>query len=135
MNTQRLQAVRDIIAAHPSKYDQDQYLHPCGSPACIAGWAAHLSLREGESLSRLNLPCGSYVLNERGTIAAHVMSRAGEWLGLTPLEKLAMFEGDPIDYWEDDGEMLSRPSTVQEALAMLDHAIKRQKVEWQDLSA
>ena len=133
MNIERLQTVRDTIAANADQYDQDIYLHPCGSPACIAGWAAHLSLREGERLTVRGPALGSYVVDEND-LMEHVEWRAREWLDLTRNERIDMFYGEPIDYRDDNGMLHSRTSTVGEALAMLDNAIKRQKVQWEDLS-
>ena len=134
MNIERLQTVRDTIAANADQYEQDQYLHPCGSPACIAGWAAHLSLKGDEILTVRGPALGSYVVDEND-LMEHVETRAREWLDLAREEAIEMFWGEPIDYRDDNGMQCCRPSTVEEALAMLDNAIKREKVEWPDLSA
>ena len=134
MNTERLRAVRHTIAANPSEYDQEQYLHDCGTPACIAGWAAHLSLTDGERLSQVNQSYGSCILDRHGAMVTNVSARAGGWLGLSSWEQVLMFAGHPIEYRDAGATLHCRPSTVDEALAMLDHAIETGEVRWEPLS-
>ena len=42
INVRLLQRIAHRIEATPDKYDQSIWEHPCGSPACVAGWACHL---------------------------------------------------------------------------------------------
>ena len=39
MNVTNLKKTRDHIAAHPDDYYQMRYRNPCGTPACVAGYA------------------------------------------------------------------------------------------------
>ena len=121
MNVENLKKVRDAIAQNPTTYDQRWYAHECGTPACIAGWAASLSLRDGETLNwgGIKRPDGRY---------ANPHTRAQQWLGLSPHDAGRMFDEHPV---LSGGEFRVDP-TVQEALAMLDRAIETGKVVWEE---
>lgn len=59
-------------------YDQTMWVHHCGAPACIAGHAAVLSLREDEMLNGTEIKTKA-----RGVFREDVVHRAGRWLGLS----------------------------------------------------
>ena len=132
MNIERLEQVAAAIEANMTDYDQSRWLHPCGTPACIAGWAAHLSLQEGETLREQGAICHAFV--ERGAFKGFdtVENRAREWLDLTAAEAHAMFDDMCVPI-ECDGEIEHRTPCVDEALNMLDHAIATQTVTWEAL--
>ena len=131
MNFERLKQVRDVIIANPDKFDQNAWLHNCGTPACIAGWAAHLSLQDGESLgwcapaelfaglsSEPRIPLVVDADNEFVVVGG----RAREWLGLSHEEADTLFDASPIP----GGEWVS----VHDAVATLDHAIETGNIVW-----
>ena len=129
MNVERLRQVRDAIASDPDQYDQGHYVNECGTPACIAGWAVYLSLKPGETLD-------DGLVNTRVGPFDTVHDRAKKWLGLTENESDEMFNAAPL--WEYRGEVrygcrYYKPA-VQDALAMLDHAIETGEVVWKALS-
>ena len=125
MNSERLKQVRDAIASDPDQYDQGYYVNECGSPACVAGWAAHLSLEPGEALGwwGLRMPDGRY---------RNPHLRAQMWLGLSSHDAGRMFDETPLWVNREDRSIYDEP-TVQEALAMLDHAIETGEVVWKRL--
>ena len=131
MNFARLDQVKAAIIENPGKYDQSAWLHGCGTPACIAGWAAHLSLQDGESLvwcgptgtdvgvwSESSVPL---VIGDTGAVF-DIAHRAKEWLGLSRDEAQIMFEADPLPWGE--------PISPDDAVAMLDHAIETGNIVW-----
>ena len=131
MNFYRLEQVKAAIIANSDKYDQSTWLHNCGTPACIAGWAASLSLQDDESLAWYR-PTGPYgdlqwdqdiplVTNSAGE-AFDIAYRARKWLWLSGEEAETMFDSDPLH----DGRIAS----PDDAVAMLDHAIETGNVVW-----
>jgi len=120
MNVEELERVSDAIAKSRS-FDQSNWRFPCGTPACIAGHAAHLH-------------GWRYTVNENGIMSEsmidgsgpntrkHVHFVAQDILGLTDEEADAMFDGQPFG---DDVE-----ATRMDALRMLDHAISHGEVKW-----
>ena len=135
MNTERLKAVRAAIAANADQYDQGLWLHECGTPACIAGWAAFLSLKPGERLISQNIAgCqAGIILDENGRQVSIVAARATNWLGLKKLQGTEMFDASPICYEDEDGEWGFREANVDEALSMLNRAIEADIVDWGEL--
>ena len=128
MNTRRLKMVREAIAADPKKYAQDVWLHECGTPACIAGWAAFLSLQAGEVLLKASADC--FVLDARGHRRSTVAETAGEWLELNWTQRREMFHGHPVVSFDANGNLHRRPASPAEALDMLDRAIIAGTVLW-----
>ena len=124
MNVERLKQVRDVIASSPDQYDQGIFAHKCGTPACIAGWAASLSLKPGEKLTWACVATG--VQSDR---VDTIPNRAAMWLDLAPHDAVKMFDGAPLWVRKGDGYGYDEP-TVQEALAMLNHAIETGEVVW-----
>ena len=124
MNSENLKQVRDAIASNPAQYDQGIYAHDCGTPACIAGWAAHLSLKPDEAL-RLS------IIQGRTRPIDTIHNRAREWLDLPLSDANDMFEPAPV-LRKEDARGYTKP-TLPEALAMLDRAIETGKVVWKEL--
>ena len=124
MNKERLAMVRDAIAANPDEYDQVSWLHRCGTPACIAGWAAHLSLEEGENLKLDTNDEGRAYVMRGSMIVGYVNDRARKWLDLGWTQANTMFMSWPF------GEEADRSPNPDEAVAMLGHAIKTGEVLW-----
>ena len=127
MNAENLKQVRDVIASNPDQYDQGFYTHRCGTPACIAGWAASLSLKPGEMLI-----ASSVATEGVGVFLNSIHNRARMWLGLSPHDAGRMFNADPLVRC-DGGDYYHDKPTVLEALAMLDHAIEAGEVVWKEL--
>lgn len=55
MNRERILALADLIEQQPhteigaaSGFNMEDFTHPCGTPACIAGWAAFMFDKEFE---------------------------------------------------------------------------------------
>ncbi|MCY4129004.1 MAG: hypothetical protein OXG15_07155 [Gammaproteobacteria bacterium] len=128
MNTELLKKVRDRIADESVHYNQDLYWEVlanrdpvmlksafdeegefCGTPCCIAG---HAIAATGAKIA------SQWKDSDFGLTAQ-------ELLRLSEKEALKMFDPRPI---KDIGS--SRRATRQEAVAMLDRAIKTGKVKW-----
>ena len=102
MNTENLKLLRAAIAESET-YSQEDFFHPCGTPACLAGHAAMLA----------DVMCPP--------AAAAAVRRAEAWLDLTVEEGDAMFDPHPLGCYVTPKE---------DALAMLDRAIETDKVLW-----
>ena len=109
MNVERLRKLRDVIAESKT-YDQSDYFHGCGTPACLAGHAAVLAHGTKRYLSK----CGRVMAT-----LAHYDAKA--WLDLTSDQSMAMFSATPMD------DLLTEKD---DALAMLDRAIETGEVRW-----
>jgi hypothetical protein len=94
MNIELLKKVRDKIATTPEAYDQSIWGRsakdaPCGTAACIAGWAAHLS---GHApLERLQN-------NGNSTSIGDIAQRE---LGIDYFERSTLFSAEPSASWPD----------------------------------
>ena len=130
MNKERLAMVRDAIAANPDGYDQVAWLHSCGTPSCVAGWAAYLSLEEDETLCIVTRDQKAYAHVMRGSLMGEyaivddVRVRAVNWLELNASQSDGMFM--PFPFGEDG----VRSPSPNEAVAMLGHAIETGEVLW-----
>ena len=122
MNVTNLKKTRDHIAAHPDGFDQTRWMHYCGTPGCIAGYAV--------------MACGGTLVPEhhqrdRCMTADGEMMRADEHaedlLELTGDQSKVMFTA--VSYGIFGGQ-----PTAAEALAMLDHAIEHGEVRWPERS-
>lgn len=103
LNIELLKAIRDKIASTPEAYDQETWGRkdgqaPCGTAACIAGWACVLSeqvsIEEARKLGR----DGEIV---RGGDVVHVSDAARQALGLDDREADVLFTALPEGEWED----------------------------------
>lgn len=140
LNIELLKAIREKIATTPEAYDQSVYARveseaPCGTAACIAGWACVLS---GEmTTDELKRRERSTDMEEFKSIA----QTASRVLGLDNLEAETLFAEDPSgcrDFDEDERDDAwpepfatkwedgFAPETV--AVAYLDHIIETGKV-------
>ena len=121
MNVTNLQKTRDYIAQHPGAYDQSNWMHDCGTPACVAGAAVAV--------------CGGTLLDEDRCITSDgenwlLPDHAEKLLALTADQRAAMFTAAPYDSFTGNFDL--EPVTAAEALAMLDHAIEHDEVRWPD---
>jgi hypothetical protein len=97
-NVELLTRVRDLIREDPSKLDMSDWARPCGTTACIAGWAVQLA---GDKLE-----FGDHQVVSRaqdGTLC-DVDTRAADLLGLNEYEVNALFyceNEDAIPYLTD----------------------------------
>ena len=120
MNTANLKKTRDYLAEHPASYSQHAWMHPCGTPACVAGMAV--------------VACGGRLVPEYSDVGeAYLASSdtrtlvpdlAQQLLGLSIDESECMFVADPYP------STRRAPPTSDEALAMLDWAIEHNEVRW-----
>lgn len=138
INTELLARVRDHILEEPRRYDQTTFGEasedaPCGTAACIAGWAAHLSGRV--SLKKLRAPMNP---------VREIRQTAQRALGLTDEEARVLFTGDPTPCWCGDkdcalggwpprfGKRYEKAKTARgrasAAAAYIDHIIATGKV-------
>ena len=106
MKVNNIKEVRDEIASKPENYNQTVVYNACGTPACIAGHAAHLATPPG---GYQNINCWDF---------------AKDFLGLTGEQATDLFSSFPYPRQHD------APATVDEALAVLDNLIETGKVRW-----
>ena len=92
------------------QYSQDKYLHPCGTPACIAGWACWM-----------NNPFDEWH-EEVGKEGYKFWKTARRILGLSFYKARVLFDQDPFD-----GNYFP---TAADAAATLRHLAETGKVEW-----
>jgi|SRR6185503_17664585 len=97
LNIELFKKIREKIAATPEAYDQETYGRreeeaPCGTAACIAGWACVLSDR----VPLLTLQRQRYISN------LDIPFLAAEALNLTVDEADILFSGNPD--WDDGAE-------------------------------
>lgn len=90
LNIELLQKVRDKIATTPEAYNQGTYgcqssLAPCGTAACIAGWACLLSGRMDTTA----------LYHFSDTEPAVIHDEAAEALGLDADDAEVLFTGEP----------------------------------------
>lgn len=105
MNIELLKAIREKIATTPEAYDQEVYGRPepsapCGTAACIAGWACVLS--DAIPITEVQ---ASNQRDRRGRInqelAQRIKTAARVALRLTIDEAEMLFTGEPEGEWFD----------------------------------
>lgn len=106
LNIELFKKIREKIATTPDAYDQETYgrrndYAPCGTAACIAGWACVLG--EAEPLETVRSLHERYVSGDK-EIVKRIPSTAKRLLGLTQEEADVLFYGDPSGYNEDTDE-------------------------------
>ena len=112
MNKQKLQSFIDYMKTVPeSEYDQTQWFHHCGTPACIAGHAAVFFGWGHEGYSKVKK-------NEQMLL---VSEAADKELGLSSNQSAWLFVGYPTD---DD------PVLVSQAVRVLQHLRDTGEVDW-----
>lgn len=142
LNIELFKKIRDKIKTAPIAYDQSVFARredsaPCGTAACIAGWACVLSGRMDEQELRRR---------ERGPLEEFetIEQTATQQLGLSPDEAEILFTETPAgtrqDWYEDGERDDGWPSPFAEqweegdlpqaeiAVAYLDHIIESGKV-------
>jgi hypothetical protein len=140
LNIELLKAVREKIATAPEAYDQGNEAYydrrsPCGTVACIGGWADILSAKNDEDRQRrmrgmVNLDRAADELGLNGT------DFYNEYSADIQTERAVLFTGDPDEHWPEpfrqqywDAEGDSDPTAVARvAVAYLDHIISTGKV-------
>lgn len=126
LNIELLKKVRDKIATTPEAYDQAIWGRsaedaPCGTAACIAGWAAHLSGNVNlEYLQTHSRDCGI------GDIAEDA-------LGLETRERYVLFASYPYQEWPEPFALnwknaVSHKERALVAVAFLDEIIETGEV-------
>lgn len=141
LNIELLKAIREKIATTPEAYDQSVFARPepaapCGTAACIAGWACVLSgAMDAEELTR----------RERSTGAMYtsISVTAKRALGIDEEDAEVLFTEDPegvrYDWHEDDERDGGWPdpfasqwedglNKASVAVAYLDHIIETGKI-------
>lgn len=99
LNIELFKAIREKIATTPEAYDQAVYgrpesAAPCGTAACIAGWACVLSGQmDTQELLRRE--------RSRGWEFDSIAETAQRVLGLSEEEADTLFEGEPGGQWDD----------------------------------
>lgn len=137
LNIELFRAVRDKIIAAPEAYDQGHEAYndnrsPCGTVACIGGWA--------DILSAPNESARRYRMNGRVNLdrAADALGLSGEdfwneYAGDVRTERAVLFTGDPDEHWPEPFATqfleADTPSQIaQVAVAYLDQIIATGKV-------
>lgn len=99
LNIELFKAIREKIATTPEAYDQAVFARtesaaPCGTAACIAGWACVLSgAMDTEELKKRE--------RDDGDLFDSISITAENALGLSEEEADTLFESDPSGEWYD----------------------------------
>lgn len=122
-----IRIVRDLILERPEQFDMEVLVfsgdpdgstvagleHPCGTVACIAGWAAFAS-------------------GYRGGENREIEQRAADFLGLE-MTRLSIFmiSGPAADLFYPSGETTDAYlATAEQAAKVLDHLIETGEIDW-----
>lgn len=126
MHTERILALADLIEKQPHTttespegFTMDNWHHDCGTPACIAGWACHVSLG------------GNVVLNKD----VNIELTARYFLGLDAEKADALFQPDLRSDFEKEDDFISATDawgdiTPEHAARTLRRLAKTGKVDW-----
>jgi hypothetical protein len=121
MNKERVLALAELIEKQPhvgkeeettEGFDMAQWFHPCGTPACIAGWT--LALKYGDWTPALQ--------DKRG--AGGVEADAADYLGLEGTQSAQLF------FVGHEAEKSLADVTPQDAAKLLRHFAETGKVDW-----
>lgn len=93
-------------------YNQKEYMHKCGTPSCLAGWAAAEYLDEHDYIDRDELP--TYT-------GWQIMHLAQKWLGINFRMKCQLFDSFPD---------IAESPTIEEAIDTLKFLAATGKVQW-----
>lgn len=125
MNIERINALADLIEQQPQSLHDDQpgfnmnrFVHHCGTPSCIAGWAAW------EALQR---PANIQETWREGERYRDVEDEAREYLGIDAETAGRLF-------WGTDGIKLE-PITKEQAARVLRHLAQTGEVDWSIVEA
>ena len=129
MNINKIKKLIDYLKAS-KMFDQTKYFHPCGTPACIAGHACIMEgyIRDnGSAFTRFSM-----VLKKGEYTSMSAEMAATKILELTYQQSQAAFSEAPYGYFEDldDENWKIKPTTVDDAIAMLENLIETGEVEW-----
>lgn len=116
----RLTLVRDTIKTRPEHFDMSIYIHDCGTPGCIAGYA--IAVATGTN----NL----YPVLDETHKSPEVL--ATDFLGLDYESASELFKPqDEYAYWLADKNFCSDELvTADHAIAVIDNLIATGKVDW-----
>ena len=107
---------QSLAAAGLDVYWQEVYLHPCGTPACIAGHAAYMDAMErGVAMPE---PVGKEDMED-------IWDAAQSWLGLESIQAAHLFHATPLGCFRS-------PSNL-EAAAVLNRLADTGKVKWRKI--
>jgi hypothetical protein len=116
MNKERILALADLIEAQPhtglnekTGFNMGEYRHECGTPACIAGWAAAASVGDTTGTIKLEM---------------YADIQAQQFLDLDGDQASALFQPPCED--EDEWDEI----TPDHAAFTLRHLVKTGKVDW-----
>lgn len=130
MNVKAIERTRDMIAAHFRDFYQAEWVHPCGTPACVAGFACAANggrlLVETVETESKRVVIRTDCKRPDGSIVS-VSAYAREVLGLSHFQSEDLFYGMPFDKSKTDR---SQP-THRDAVATLNHLIETDEVRWQ----
>lgn len=123
INVELLEKVRDKILAEPESYNQNKFWHvsaaaPCGTTACIAGWAVALSCGDLKALHSLT------------PVEVHAAAR--DLIGVTDGEAFSLFGGAGLSWPEPFCTLFDKAANAharaEVAASYLNHIIKTGKV-------
>ena len=126
MNTENLITLRNHLQTSTT-YDQREWFHDCGTPACVAGHAAALALGAN------NFYDWSAKEEDHLTLVQRIQIEAEDWLELEEREADVMFDSHP--YYKFPlvtGEPIPRKATKEDAIRMLNWAIDNDEVKWDE---
>ena len=112
MKVENIQKVMESLKISET-YDQMDWKHDCGTPACIFGHAAALA-KNTNDLSELS--------------HAEIEDIGREYMGIDPVMSLDLCKSSPYGRCIDL-DPVQEPTTKQ-AIAVLDHLIHKGEVDW-----
>lgn len=109
---QIIEAQKDIAHFNADEgFNMASYLHPCGTPSCIAGFAAY------EALIEMGDDEEEAILRAKGLVP-----EAANWLGCDHIEITELFHPPHIEAWEY--------ITPQEVAKVLRHFAETGQIDW-----
>lgn len=116
MNRERILELADLIEKQPhvgtcdaAGFNMNRFVHPCGTPCCIAGWATWESLGRPQKIEADD----DCLIDEQAT----------QWLGLQDMEAYDLF-------WMP-GNLMLENITPSQAARTLRHLAETGEVVWQ----
>ena len=103
-------------------YNQEHYTHDCGTPSCIGGHAAALSLARSKVF--FGRPEAFNIHHALKKNVKSCRDIASEWLDLNPCQEENLFAANPL---QDGGG----PPTIDDAITTLEFLFKTGDVCWQ----
>ena len=126
MKNRNLANIRKTVALMIERgetFDQDFWMHPCGSPACIAGYVVIAC--GGKLLPTFELPTAmNFDCTDHRGERRNIRSAAREYLGIGFRDQSILFDGDPF------GTGGGEPATLADAVETLEHLHDTGEVRW-----